>query len=87
VNKTINQEAILDIVSFLIPLTIMVMINILLKKYPCGDGTYLFRDLFSQYFDIFTYYQSVFTSKDNLIYAFTRVLGGNNVRLTACYLL
>jgi uncharacterized membrane protein YfhO len=87
VKKTINHKAILYMVSFLIPLTIMVMVSILLKKYPFGEGTYLFRDLSGQYIDFFAYYQSVFTSKDNLIYAFTRVLGGNNVGLTAYYLL
>ncbi|MBM7834098.1 YfhO family protein [Clostridium sardiniense] len=75
------------LLSFLIPIIIMLIVYAISKIYPFGDKTLLFRDLRGQYVSYFSAFRNALLGDGNLLYSFTKEMGGNMFGLTAYYML
>lgn len=73
--------------SALIPLGLMTVVLYLLKIMPFGDDTLVFVDAESQYITFYSYLQSIFRGENDLLYTFSKSLGGDVISLAAYYLL
>ena len=76
----------LYLASGLIPFCIITVCFALLQIAPFGDRTILFFDSSIQYLDFASYLQSVFSGENDLLYTFSKNLGGEMVSLFAYYL-
>lgn len=76
----------LYLASGLIPFCVITVCFALLQIAPFGDRTILFFDSSIQYLDFASYLQSVFAGENDLIYTFSKNLGGEMVSLFAYYL-
>lgn len=75
------------LLSFLIPVFLLLIILIFAKVYPFGDRTLVIWDCSGQYIDFFASLKSVFFGNNNLFYTFSKTLGGDMVGLSSYYLL
>ena len=76
----------LYIASGLIPFCVIAVCFALLQIAPFGDKSILLYDSSIQYLDFASYLQSVFAGENDLIYTFSKNLGGEMVSLFAYYL-
>lgn len=73
--------------AFFIPCGILLCALALLKMAPFGDHTVLLYDSSIQYLDFASYLRTVFAGENDLIYTFSKNLGGEMVSLFAYYLM
>ena len=81
-----KQTAIIYSLSFVIPIVMMVVISVLLGMYPFGERTILISDMNKQFNDYYAYFKTIVTGENNLIYTFSKNLGGDMVGFSAYYL-
>ena len=81
-----NQNNRLYIYSFLIPIAMMIVISLILGMYPFGERTVLVSDMNKQFNDYFAYFKTIITGENNLIYTFSKNLGGDMIGFSAYYL-
>ncbi|MDN6627005.1 MAG: YfhO family protein, partial [Pisciglobus halotolerans] len=75
------------ILSFFIPLLIMLVIHAFKGVYPFGDSSLLTIDLGQQYIDFFSYYrETLLHDPGSLFYSFAKSIGGDMISLWAYYL-
>ena len=75
------------LLSALIPLGMMMMVMYHLEITPFGENTLVFLDAEAQYLPFFSYLQSVFRGENDLLYTFSKSMGGNMISLASYYLL
>ncbi|GAA0071203.1 YfhO family protein [Clostridium sardiniense] len=75
------------LLSFLIPIIIMLIVYAISEIYPFGDKTLLFRDLRGQYVSYFSAFRNALLGDGSLLYSFTKEIGGNMFGLTAYYMM
>lgn len=73
--------------AFFIPIAIMVLVSIFSKVYPFGDNTFLIVDCDGQYIDYLLYFKTIFTDNNNVLYTFSKNMGGSAIDLFAYYLM
>ncbi len=84
--KWYQQSWFITVMSFLLPLLLMLIMCAMLRIYPLGNKTFLRVDMNGQYVDFLAYLRSVITSGNNLFYSFSKNLGGEMYSLAAYYL-
>ncbi|MCI9140853.1 MAG: YfhO family protein [Lachnospiraceae bacterium] len=82
-----SKKLFLYLLAFFIPVLFMSIVFLLHHVYPIGDNTLLIADMNYQYIDYYSYFKNTFFSNDNLIYTFSKNMGGDMIGLTAYYLL
>lgn len=75
------------LLSFLIPIIIMLIVYAISEIYPFGDKTLLFRDLRGQYVSYFSAFRNALLGDGSLLYSFTKEIGGNMFGLTTYYMM
>lgn len=82
--KTIGIYAL----AFFIPIIVMSVVYICIGIFPFGEKSLLTIDLYHQYIDFFSHYRQSLMSfqPQNLLYSFSKSLGGNTLGLYAYYL-
>ena len=85
-NASVNQTRWTYILSFMIPIVLMTVISLLLEMYPFGERTVLISDMNKQFNDYFAYFKTIITGENNLIYTFSKNLGGDMIGFSAYYL-
>ena len=81
-----KQTGIIYSLSFIIPIVMMIIISVILGMYPFGERTILITDMNKQYNDYFAYFKTIMTGENNLIYTFSKTLGGDMVGFSGYYL-
>lgn len=85
---TIHKKALFYCgLSFLIPLCILVGCLYLLKIAPFGEDSLVLIDASSQYINYLGYFRSVLQGQNDLLYTFSKNLGGDLLSLAAYYML
>ena len=74
------------ILSFIIPIIIMMSIYALIGIYPAGNKTIVNSDMYLQYVGFLGHIKDVLKGEANLFYSFSKSLGGNTVGLFAYYM-
>ena len=77
---------ILGLLTFFIPIFVMVILIAQQGIYPFGENTILTVDLRGQYIGMLAYLRDIYLGKGSLVYAFSKGLGGNMSGLFAYYL-
>lgn len=72
--------------SFFIPVLIFLFIMKNNDVVPFGNNTLAIYDLQGQYLSFISYYRTIFLSKENFLYTFSKPLGGDMVSLLTYYL-
>ena len=72
--------------SFIIPVLFMVMISVSLKFYPFGELSSLVADTQVQFVDYIAYLKSVFYGNNDLLYTFSKTMGGDMAGFAFYYL-
>jgi uncharacterized membrane protein YfhO len=78
---------ILPIASACIPCILLTVSLMVLRIAPFGDNTLLLLDSKGQYLDYISYLKTIFTGENDLIYTFSKNLGGDVISLASYYLL
>lgn len=73
--------------SVLIPALLLTVALAVAGAVPFGGNTMIWSDSQIQYVDFFTYLRTVFSGENNLIYSFSKNLGGEMLSLLSYYLL
>lgn len=74
------------LLSFILPVIIMLIIFILREIYPFGDESFLHIDMYHQYFPFLTEMYHKLKSGDSLLYSWNTGIGSNFIALFAYYL-
>ncbi len=74
------------ILSFLIPVLVLLIGMWIKDVYPMGDRSVLLWDLEIQYTDLFAWFRNVLHSGEGILYSFSKSLGGNMFGLYSLYL-
>ncbi|MBP3683893.1 MAG: YfhO family protein [Oscillospiraceae bacterium] len=82
-----KQALVLYSASFLIPLCILTGCMYVLKIAPFGEDSLLLIDSSSQYVNYLGYFRSVLRGENDLLYTFSKNLGGDLLSLAAYYML
>ncbi len=85
-NSSKKQIALLYVLSLILPIIMMIVISVILGMYPFGERTILVADMSKQFNDYFAYFKTIVTGENNLIYTFSKNLGGDMVGFSAYYL-
>ena len=75
-----------DLYAFCLAAVLFLLLCILLKITPFGDGSFLIFDMKRQYVDFFSYLKSVVFTENDLKYSLSNGLGGEMPGLFAYYL-
>ncbi len=90
-SKDIDNEKIkrvvLYILSFFIPIVVIIGVFIERKVYPFGVNTYLPVDAYGQYVPFLQYFRELFLGNSSMIYSLSKSLGGEMYGLFAYYLM
>lgn len=81
-----KQTGMIYSLSFLIPVVMMIVISFISGMYPFGERTILISDMNKQFNDYYAYFKTIVTGENNLIYTFSKTLGGDMVGFSAYYL-
>lgn len=81
-----TQKRLLYIASFLIPAVLLLAALAYVDAVPFGNNSLLLRDADIQYIDFFSYLRSIFSGENDLLYSFSKNLGGEMVSLLSYYL-
>lgn len=79
------QRSILFVLSFLLPLLVMLIVLITKGFYPFGDKTLFIMDMKGQYLEFFASLRYLFGGDDSLFFSWSRSMGGNYLGLFAYY--
>ena len=71
-----HNSLLLYVLSALIPCTLLLVSFALQGLLPFGDRTVMMFDASSQYVDFVGYLQRIFAGEENLLYSFSKNLGG-----------
>lgn len=74
------------ILSFIVPVILLLIVFALLGIYPFGNKDLLWFDTQAQYIDFLSYWQDVFKGQASIFYSFSKNLGGNMFGLFTYYL-
>lgn len=74
------------IFSFIIPIFFMIIISVSLKLYPFGEVSSLVADTQIQFVDYIAYLKSVFFGNNDLLYTFSKTIGGDMAGFAFYYL-
>ena len=85
-SKVYVSERKLYILSFFIPVILMIGVWIALDIYPFGKYSILVSDLEIQFVDYYAYFKSVISGENDFIYTFSKNLGGDMPGFSAYYL-
>lgn len=72
--------------AFFLPAVLMLGICVIMKITPFGDGSFLIADMQKQYSDYFAYYKTLFSGENNILYTFSKCLGGDMIGFFTYYL-
>lgn len=72
--------------AFLLPFVLMLGICIVMRITPFGEGSFLIADMQKQYSDYFAYYKTLFRGENNILYTFSKCLGGDMIGFFTYYL-
>ena len=64
----------------------LIVISVISGMYPFGERTILISDMNKQFNDYYAYFKTIVTGENNLIYTFSKTLGGDMVGFSAYYL-
>lgn len=84
--KTKKKEWLVYGISFLLPIAVLLVCLLKNDMYPAGDNTIFSSDLNGQYSAYLAYFKSVLSGQNNLLYTFSKTLGGNYYGFAAYYL-
>ncbi|MCI2048201.1 MAG: YfhO family protein [Lachnospiraceae bacterium] len=84
--KTASRPAVQDAAAFLTAFLCLLLLAVLLHIAPFGDSTFLYNDMKRQYVDFYSYYRQVFFTSNDLLYSFSKGLGGGMPGFFAYYL-
>ena len=74
------------ILAFILPIILMGAIYIFTHIYPFGNKTLLIGDMFGQYLGLLTEMRDIILGDGNLMYSFSKSLGGGMIGVFAYYL-
>lgn len=75
------------VVSFLIPVAIMLVVYRYINLWPFGDRSIIpYWDMREQYSSYFEYLKTILTGQNDFVYTFSKVLGGDIIGLMGYYL-
>ena len=80
-----KRKMLCPLLSFMIPVVIMVLVSILSGFYPFGHTSILMADMRYQFVDYFGYMKQIFFSNDTYFYSFSKTFGGDMAGLAAYY--
>lgn len=72
--------------SFAYTLGLMVLLLLIRRFAPFGDGSLAYMDANIQYLDFLSYLKDVLHGENNLFYTFSKTLGGSSIAIFAYYL-
>lgn len=81
-----NSAPVLTLLAALVPAVILLVCFALLGSIPFGDDTILMYDSSIQYLDFAAYLKRVFAGENDILYTFSKNLGGELVSLIGYYL-
>lgn len=81
-NKYINYY----ILAFILPIILMGVIYIFTHIYPFGNKTLLIGDMFGQYLGLLSEMRDIILGDGNIMYSFSKSLGGGMIGVFAYYL-
>ncbi len=84
--KKNEKKILIYILSFLIPVIMMLIAAVCLQLFPFGENTLLVSDINNQFVSFYSYFKSIITSDNNFIYTFSKNLGGDMVGFSGYYL-
>lgn len=84
--KRNEKKILIYILSFIIPVIMMLAASICLQLFPFGENTLLVSDINNQFVSFYSYFKSIITSDNNFIYTFSKNLGGDMVGFSGYYL-
>lgn len=84
--KIIRKEWWIGFASFALPIVILLGICGVQKMYPFGEKTFFVVDMNQMYSDMLAYLKSFFSEQNNLLYTFSKNLGGDMLTPYAFYL-
>lgn len=80
------KENYIYILSFIIPILLMVTVYIVLKIYPFGNRNIITSDMYLQYVAFLGRVKDILSGDASALYSFSKSLGGNTVGLFAYYM-
>ena len=84
--KALSSKNCYLILSFIIPIVIMYVIYIAMEIHPFGNGSVLVLDLNGQYVYFYEALRNAIYGDTNLLYSFSRSLGGEFMGIYAYYI-
>ncbi len=84
--KVIPKEWWSAFASFALPISILLGICAIQKIYPFGEKTFFVVDMNQMYSDMLAYLKTIFSEQNNLVYTFSKNLGGDMLTPFAFYL-
>ncbi len=82
-----NEKIIFYILSFIMPVFFWLTVCALHGIYPFGDTSIMTGDITYQFIDYLAYFKSVVTTNNDLIYTFSKTMGGDMAGFFCYYLL
>lgn len=83
--KVFGKRMVLFILSFMIPVIVMLVIMKNRGFYPFGDKTLFIMDMRDQYMEFFASLRYLFRGDDSIFFSWSRSMGGNYLGLFAYY--
>ena len=74
------------ILAFILPIIMMGVVYIFARIYPFGNRTLLIGDMFGQYLGLLGELRDIILGNGNLMYSFSKSLGGGMIGVFAYYL-
>ena len=74
------------ILSFILPIILLLIVFSLLNIYPLGTKDFLWFDAQAQYVDFLSYLQDIIKGNTSIFYSFSKTLGGNMYGFFSYYL-
>lgn len=81
-----KNEILIYVFSFLIPVFLVSVFFALEHIYPFGDESLLVWDMNRQYISFYSYLKTILGGRNDLLYSFSKTLGGDMPGLSAYYL-
>lgn len=78
-NKSKRKKAALYLLSYVLPLLIIVAAFVALQIAPFGDVTLVISDADAQYINYYSFLGRLFRGNGNIFYSFSKALGGNMI--------
>ncbi|MCH5248432.1 MAG: YfhO family protein [Lachnospiraceae bacterium] len=75
------------LISFILPVLVLLIIYMLWGQYPFGENTLLIWDMDEQYAPFFAHLHNILHGDASGLYTFSRALGGNMLSVAAYYLI